>query len=369
VVSIRGEDVKLLKKYAVQLKDAMRGIPGIVDIEVPLELDIPEYKMIVDRERAANAGVTTGDIARTVGVLIGGKAVSTYEDEEGDAVDVRLRMAESQRQDLAQVENIRLAVFQENGRKILVPLSSLVEHKVSTTPSEIDRRDLNRQVVLSANLDRLALGTAVEKIKEAADKIEMLPGYRVIFAGEAEEMRESFGYMAEALLMAIIFVYLVLAALFESFIDPLAIMVSLPLAIFGMAGMLHLTGDTINIMSLIGLIMLMGLVSKNAILLVSFAKDMVRQGMDRREALIAAGRIRLRPIMMTTLAMIFGMLPVALGIGKGAEIRAPMGRAVIGGLLTSTILTLLVIPVVYTLFDDIGNWIKRKWQGKEVTHE
>ena len=369
VVSIRGEDVKLLKKYAVQLKDAMRGIPGIVDIEVPLELDIPEYKMIVDRERAANAGVTTGDIARTVGVLVGGKAVSTYEDEEGDAVDVRLRMAESQRQELSQVENIRLAVFQKDGEKILIPLNSLVEHKVSTTPSEIDRRDLTRQVVLSANLDRLALGTAVEKIKEASAKIEMLPGYRVIFAGEAEEMRESFGYMAEALLMAIIFVYLVLAAQFESFIDPLAIMASLPLAIFGMAGMLHLTGDTINIMSLIGLIMLMGLVSKNAILLVSFAKDMVRQGMDRREALIAAGRIRLRPIMMTTLAMIFGMLPVALAIGKGAEIRAPMGRAVIGGLLTSTILTLLVIPVVYTLFDDVGNWIRRKWQGKEVTHE
>jgi len=171
--------------------------------------------------------------------------------------------------------------------------------------------------------------------------------------------------MAEALLMAIIFVYLILAAQFESFIVPLAIMVSLPLAIFGMAGMLHLTGDTINIMSLIGLIMLMGLVSKNAILLVSFARDMVRQGMDRREALIAAGRIRLRPIMMTTLAMIFGMLPVALGIGNGAEIRAPMGRAVIGGLLTSTILTLLVIPVVYTLFDDLENWIRMKWQGKE----
>lgn len=371
VVSIRGEDVKLLKKYAVQLKDAMRGIPGIVDIEVPLELDIPEYKMFVDRERAVNAGVTTSDIARTVGVLVGGKAVSTYEDEEGDAVDVRLRMAESQRQDLTQVENIRLAVFQKNGEKILVPLNSLVEHKVSTTPSEIDRRDLTRQVVLSANLDRLALGTAVEKIKEAATKIEMLPGYRVIFAGEAEEMQEAFGYMAEALLMAIIFVYLVLAALFESFIDPFAIMVSLPLAIFGMAGMLLLTGDTINIMSLIGLIMLMGLVSKNAILLISFAKDMISQGMDRREALIAAGRIRLRPIMMTTLAMIFGMLPVALGIGKGAEIRAPMGRAVIGGLLTSTILTLLVVPVIYTLFDDLGNWIRKKWQGqgKEVTHE
>jgi HAE1 family hydrophobic/amphiphilic exporter-1 len=172
--------------------------------------------------------------------------------------------------------------------------------------------------------------------------------------------------MAEALLLAVIFVYLILAAQFESFIDPFAIMLSLPLSIVGMAGMLFITGDTINIMSLIGLIMLMGLVTKNAILLVDYAKVLRARGMDRSEAVITAGRTRLRPIMMTTLAMIFGMLPLALALGAGAEMRAPMARAVIGGLITSTFLTLLVVPVVYTLLDDFGDWIRRRWDGNNA---
>ncbi len=187
---------------------------------------------------------------------------------------------------------------------------------------------------------------------KAAARIPMDPGYRIVMSGDTEDMEESFGYMFEALLLAVIFVYLILAAQFESFIDPLAIMLSLPLSIVGMAGMLFLTRDTVNIMSLIGLIMLMGLVTKNAILLVDFAKVLKRGGMDRRTALITAGRTRLRPIMMTTLAMIFGMLPLALALGQGAEMRAPMARAVIGGLITSTVLTLLVVPVVYTILDD-----------------
>ena len=160
-------------------------------------------------------------------------------------------------------------------------------------------------------------------------------------------MAESFGYMAEALMLAIILVYLILAAQFESFVDPLSIMLSLPLSLVGMAAMLALTRDTVNMMSLIGLIMLMGLVTKNAILLVDYAKALRSQGMERREAIITAGRTRLRPIMMTTFAMIFGMLPLALAIGAGAEMRAPMARAVIGGLITSTVLTLLVVPVMY----------------------
>jgi HAE1 family hydrophobic/amphiphilic exporter-1 len=167
--------------------------------------------------------------------------------------------------------------------------------------------------------------------------------------------------MAEALLLAVLLVYLILAAQFESFIDPLAIMISLPLALVGVAGTLLLTRDTISIMSFIGLIMLMGLVTKNAILLVSYAKTLRAGGLDRRDALITAGRTRLRPILMTTLAMIGGMLPMALGLGAGAEMRAPMARAVTGGLVTSTLLTLLVVPVVYSLFDDFEAWVRRRW--------
>ena len=369
MVNVRGEDIALLKKYAAQLKEEIYKIPGIVDLEVTLEQDIPEFRLKVDRERAVDANLMTGDIVRAVGVLVGGQAVSTYEDEDGDAIDVRVRLPEKLRQDPSQVEKLRLARQRSAGAPVLVPLGNVVRYDMTTTPSEIDRQDLTRQVVISANLDGLPLGTAVSKVQKAAEKIQMAPGYRIVFTGESEDMAESFGYMAEALVLAIILVYLILAAQFESFIDPLAIMFSLPLSIVGMAGMLLLTRDTVNMMSLIGLIMLMGLVTKNAILLVDFTKTLRSRGMARREALITAGRTRLRPILMTTFAMMFGMLPLALALGEGAEMRAPMARAVIGGLITSTLLTLLVVPVVYTLLDDFGGWTRRRWQGKKEAEE
>ncbi len=362
MVSIRGEEIPLLKKYAAELKKAVYGIPGVVDVETTLELDLPEYRLVVDRERAADVGLSTPAVARTVGALVGGQVVTTYEDEEGEAVDVRVRLPLEMRRDVGQIGDLRIAVpGGRGGAPALVPLSELVKAERATTPSEISRRDLSREVLLTANLDGLPLGTAAQKIQEAAAKIDMAPGYQVFFPGEAERMEESFGYMAEALLLAIVFVYLILAAQFESFIDPLSIMLSLPLSIVGMAGMLALTRDTLSIMSLIGLILLMGLVTKNAILLVDYTKVLRKQGLERREALITAGRTRLRPILMTTLAMIFGMLPLALGLGQGAEMRAPLGRAVIGGLITSTILTLLVVPVVYALFDDLALFIHRRW--------
>ena len=363
MVSIRGEDLKLLKQYAARLKDEMYRIPGLVDIDMTLEHSIPEYRVIVDRERAVDAGVSTSTIVRTLGALVGGQAVSTYEDEDGDAVDVRVRLPANLRQEVSQIEGLHLAVQRPMAPSSLVPLGNLVHYELSATPSEINRQDLRREVVVSSNLDGLPLGTAAEKVKALIDGIDMMPGYSAIFSGESEDMKETFAYLGEALVLAIIFVYLILAAQFESFIDPLAIMLSLPLSIVGMAGMLLVTGDTLNIMSQIGLIMLMGLVTKNAILLVDFAKTLRRRGLDRREALIRAGRVRLRPILMTTSAMIFGMLPTAFAMGSGGEMRAPMGRAVIGGLITSTLLTLLVVPVVYTLLDDLSLWARARWRG------
>ena len=365
-VAVRGEDIGMLKGYAAALKREIRKIPGIVDLEVTLEHDIPEYRLTVDGERAADLGVTTGAVVRTVGALIGGQVVSTYEDPDGDAVNVRVRLPVAMRRDPSQVERMRLAVNRGPGGVALVPLGEVARYSLSDTPSEINRQALTREVVISANLDGLPLGEAMDKVRAVASGMPMAPGYRVVFTGEGEDMIESFGYMAEALLLAVIFVYLILAAQFESFIEPLAIMLSLPLSIVGMAGMLLLTGDTVNIMSLIGLIMLMGLVTKNAILLVDYAKVLQTRGMGRAEAVITAGRTRLRPILMTTLAMIFGMLPLALGIGAGAEERAPMARAVVGGLITSTFLTLLVVPVVYTLLDDFAAWVRRRWDGKKA---
>jgi HAE1 family hydrophobic/amphiphilic exporter-1 len=362
LINVRGDDIAALKKYAAGLKEKIYRIPGIVDLEVTLEQDIPEFRLKVDRERAVDTGIMTGAIVRTVGALVGGYAVSTYEDEDGDAVNVRIRLPLPLRQDPSQIGKLRLVVRKSGASPTLVPLRELVSYDMRATPSEINRQDLTRQVVISANLDRLPLGTAMKEVGKAATELRMVPGYRVVFSGEGERMVESFGYMAEALILAILFVYLILAAQFESFIDPLSIMLSLPLSLIGMAGMLLLTGDTISIMSLIGLIMLMGLVTKNAILLVDFAKTLRSRGVGRTEAIITAGRTRLRPIMMTTLAMIFGMVPLSLAIGAGAEMRAPMARAVIGGLITSTFLTLLVVPVMYSVLDDAGAWIHKRWK-------
>jgi len=363
-VNIRGEEIPQLKAYAAALKQELYKVKGIEDLEVSLEQDLPEYRLVVNRERAADAGLGTQDIARTVGALVGGQAVTTYEDEAGEAVEVRVRLPKTLRRDIHQVGNLRLAVLRSDGQTALLPIAELVRYARVASPSEINRQDLSRQVVISANLDKLALGTAGLRVQQAAKRIQMAPGYRIVLSGDTEIMEESFAYLAEALVLAVIFVYLILAAQFESFIDPLAIMLSLPLSVVGMAGMLFITGDTANIMSLIGLILLMGLVTKNAILLVDFTRVLRARGMSREKALATAGRTRLRPIMMTTLAMIFGMLPLAFALGAGAEMRAPMARAVVGGLITSTVLTLLVVPVVYALLDDLGAWVRRRWHGK-----
>jgi HAE1 family hydrophobic/amphiphilic exporter-1 len=368
LLSLRGEDLPELKRYATRLKDALYGVPGIVDLEMTLEHEVPEYRLVVDRERAADAGLNTAVVAGTLGVLVGGQVVSTFEDEDGDAYDVRLRLPGDLRRDAAQLEDLRLGARPPGGAPALVALGSIASYRRGASPAEVQRADLSREVVVSANLDGIALGTAVEQAKQAAARLEMPPGCRLVVFGETETMEESFGYMAEALVLAVVFVYLILAAQFESFVDPLAIMLSLPLSIVGMAGLLAATGDTINIMSLIGLIMLMGLVTKNAILLVDFAKVLRGRGKDRRSALIEAGRIRLRPIVMTTAAMIFGMLPLALALGAGAEMRAPMARAIVGGLVTSTLLTLIVVPVVYSLLDDFSTWLRaRRADGRTAT--
>ena len=358
-VLVQGDDIATLKKYAAQLKQEMYKVPGIVDIEATMEQDLPEYRLIVNRERAAASGLGSGAVANTVAMLVGGQAVTTYEDAEGEAVNVRVRLPQALRLDVNQIKDLKVTVPGLQGTS-LVPLADLVTFSRSTSPAEINRRDLTRQVTVDANLDRLPLGTAGDLAMKAGEALNMAPGYKLVQGGSTEMMLESFGYMAEALLLAIIFVYLILAAQFESFVDPLSIMLSLPLSIVGMAGTLLITGDTINIMSLIGLIMLMGLVTKNAILLIDYTKVLRGRGMDRRTALITAGRTRLRPIMMTTSAMVFGMLPLFFALGEGAEMRSPMARAVVGGLITSTLLTLIVVPVVYTILDDITAWVFRK---------
>jgi hydrophobic/amphiphilic exporter-1 (mainly G- bacteria), HAE1 family len=293
---------------------------------------------------------------------VGGSVATTYEDSDGDSYDVRVRLPDDHRQSSEQLGRLTILSVRPDGSRVLVPLADIAQFRQDLSPAKIQRLDLRRQVTLSANNAGIPLGDAINGIREHIAHVQLPTGYVISWSGEAEDMAETFQYIFEALALAVILIYLILAAQFESFVAPFSIMISLPLSLVGVVLMLYMTGDTLNIMSLIGLIMLMGLVTKNAILLVDYSKVLRAEGMDRKSALVEAGKTRLRPIIMTTLAMIFGMLPLALALGPGAEMRAPMARAVIGGLITSTLLTLIVVPVVYTLLDDLVAIILRRKQ-------
>jgi len=245
-------------------------------------------------------------------------------------------------------------------------LGDVATVSMSSAAAQIDRARLERVVTISGNMaPGFSLSEASAAIRQQAATMTMPPGYTVSLAGSTEMLAETFGYALEAIVLAIILIFLILASQFESFTQPVAIMLSLPLSLVGVLLALLLTRSTLNIMSMIGVIMLMGLVTKNAILLVDNANERRRSGTHRFDALVEAGAVRLRPIMMTTLAMIAGMLPIALALGEGGEFRAPMARSVIGGLITSTMLTLIVVPVAYTYFDDLGNWIKRRFVNEQ----
>jgi HAE1 family hydrophobic/amphiphilic exporter-1 len=365
-MNIKGDDLDELKRVSESYKQIMSRIPGVVDVTSSLDQDKTEIRLVVDRARAVDVGLSTSQIVETIGPLIGGRAATTYEDTDGDAYDVRVRLPDIGRQDSFQLGRMMLLAIRSDGTRILVPLSDVVRLDRDISPAKIQRLDLRRRVTLSAKNIDVSLGDAVKTIQEKTGSIRLPPGYVISWSGEAEDMVETFQYIFEALALAVILIYLILAAQFESFIAPFAIMISLPLSLVGVVIMLYFTGDTLNIMSLIGLIMLMGLVTKNAILLVDYARVLQDRGQDRFSALVASGKTRLRPILMTTLAMIFGMLPLALALGPGAEMRAPMARAVIGGLITSTMLTLVMVPVVYTLLEDGLAWIGRRKTVKPV---
>ena len=352
-LSVRGPEVDELDRISRELHAAMKQIPGIADLDTSLEKSKPELRVEIDRDRANDLGLNVAPMAMTLRAALTGEVATTIEDSLGDSHDVRVRLRSDQRrfgEDLMAltVPNDRDDANQD---KILTPLREVARTVATSGPSSIRRKNLQREVRLSANVSGRSLGEVSSDVKAAAAKIKLPPGYDFLTGGDAEELEDMFRNMIQTLILAIVFIYLILASQFGSFTHPLAIMLSLPLSLVGVALALLSTSDTLNIMSMIGLIMLMGLVTKNAILLIDFANQGRREGLDRHTALIRAGSTRLRPIVMTTLAMIFGMLPLAFAIGAGAEMRAPMARAVIGGLITSTLLTLVVVPVVYTFLD------------------
>jgi HAE1 family hydrophobic/amphiphilic exporter-1 len=369
---VRGESVDELDRISRELMQAMSSMTGVADVETSLEKAKPELKVRVDRDRASDLGVPAGVIGTTLRAAVAGEVATVIEDAEGDSHDVRVRLRADQRrfaEDLL-VLTVPTDKDDENQDKLIVPLREMATAEPGTGPSTIRRKDLVREVRISANPDGRSLGEISADIEAAVLGLQIPPGYDILMGGDAEELKDMFANMMQALFLAVVFIYLILASQFGSFTQPFAIMLSLPLSLVGVALALLMTGDNLNIMSMIGLIMLMGLVTKNAILLVDFANHARREdGLDRDAALVKAGSTRLRPIVMTTLAMIFGMLPLAFAIGAGAEMRAPMARAVIGGLITSTLLTLIVVPVVYTYLDGLRPETVKAWFGRGRAQE
>ena len=360
--SIRGNNLEELTTAAEALRAELDSTGKFVDLDITYRGGKPEVAIHVDRNKAADLGVPVVSVARTIRSLMAGDKISDLK-EGSDIYDVIVQMPDDLR---TQVEGLaNLKVRSTTGQ--LVNLASLVRVERTFGPSEIERQNRLRQVVVLANVRGIALGDAQKLVTAAAKKV--VPGHLTTsFMGNAEMMQESFVAMLLALALAIVLVYMILAAQFDSLIQPIVIMISLPLSVIGAFGGIYLAGMTLNIFSFIGLIMLMGLVTKTAILLVDFANTQRAEGSTVIEALAKAGQVRLRPIIMTALATIFGMVPVALALGEGGESRAPMAVIVIGGMITSTILTLVVVPVSYLLFDRLVTgrsmrWISHKFFG------
>jgi HAE1 family hydrophobic/amphiphilic exporter-1 len=350
---IQGTSLDKLAEIADQVEQLVASTPGAVDVSSSYAAGNPDVQIAVDRDRASDLGVSTANIANTLQTMFNGTVVTQFKDEN-DSYDVRLILAPGDRKSLTDVNNIFLASSNrgKDGQSIMVPMTQVTNTIYATSPNLIKRYDRQEQITISANLNGTTLGEFNNTLNAKLQQIKLPDGYKFVKTGQSQQMADAFKGIVLALAMAVLFIFFVLAAQFESYIDPFAIMLALPLAIIGAIVGLLVARSQLSMMSLIGIIMLMGLVTKNAILLVDFAKQRIEQGIERNQALVEAAIVRMRPILMTTSAMIFGMIPLALGIGPGAESRAPMAHAIIGGLITSTILTLIVVPVVYTLLDD-----------------
>jgi HAE1 family hydrophobic/amphiphilic exporter-1 len=363
--SIQGTDLAELESLSKEIMARLRGIRGLVDLDSTLKPNKPTVAVTVRRDVAADLGLNVNALAGTLRTLIAGQTVGNWRASDGENYDVIVRLTPGSRDQIADLQRLPINVGNApDGSARVVRLSQVAEISPSTGPNQINRRDLNREINIDANVLGRSAGDVSAEIRRVLDSTPFPPGYRYAFGGSTKNMTESFNYAIGALGLAVVFIYMILASQFKSFIQPLALMTSLPLTLIGVVLALLAFRSTLNMFSIIGIVMLMGLVTKNAILLIDFAIRS-RQGehggapMERDEALLHAAHVRLRPILMTTLAMIFGMVPLAFALSEGSEQRAPMGQAVIGGVLTSSLLTLVVVPVVYCYLDDLSNWAKR----------
>jgi len=358
-VQVRGPEAAELSRIADQAQAIVRGVPGAVDVGLSTRGQKPELNVKIDRALAGSLGVRVADVAQALRPAFAGVDAGDWVDPTGKTRDVTVRLAPEARSRAADLASLPLVVRDVQGQPRTLPLGQIAEISSGLGPARIDHLDRERVIVVQANVQGRPLSDVVGEITSRLQSLQLPPGYTISQGGQTQEQTEVFTRIGIALGVAILLMYLVLVVQFGSFLDPLAIMLSLPLSLIGVVGALMLTGDTLNIMSMIGVILLMGIVAKNAILLIDFAKWSEEEGMPRRQAIIEAGRARLRPILMTTFALIAGMIPVALGHGEGADFRAPLGRAIIGGVITSTLLTLLVIPTFYDILAGLRDRTRR----------
>src|SRR5882762_9782836 len=352
-ILIQGPDIEALQAYTVQLMEKVRGIRGVVDVDTNFEPTQPELRINVDRARAADLGVNIDTLANNLRTLVGGEEVSEFKDGD-DQFKVLLRLDEPYRRIDIMANLLVAAGPGAAGRTVKV--SDVAQLKSDYGPASIDRYNRQRQISVNANLQGVPLGEVLAAARVKVDELHLKAGYQAVFGGSARTLAEASSNFTIALVLAVIFIYMVLASQFNSFIHPLTIMTSLPLSL--PAGLLALMafGMTINVYSAIGLMMLFGVVKKNSILQVDYTNTLREQGVERHEAMIAANHVRLRPILMTTIAIVAGMIPIAFGKGSGAGSRASMAVTILGGQVLCLLLTLLVTPVVYSYFDDLREW-------------
>jgi hydrophobe/amphiphile efflux-1 (HAE1) family protein len=344
-VAILGNDPDGLARLASDFAAKVKQIPGIADVELSVKPGLPAYAVRLKPGAVRELGLTAPQVAASLRAYVNGEAATNWTTPDGEQVEVMLRLPESQRERVAQMGKLPVA-FAKDGTAI--PLDAVADVVPVRNPEVIRRQDLQRREAIFAGVQGRPAGDVGADVQKLVKETTLPPGFRFDVGGATKEQQEAFGAMLGAMALAVIFIYIVLASQFGSFVQPIAIMASLPLALIGVMLALLAWRSTLNVFSMIGLVMLMGLVTKNAILLVDFANRALREGATVAEALLQAGQIRMRPIIMTTAAMVFGMLPLALAFNDGGELQAPMGRAIIGGVITSTLLTLVVVPVLWS---------------------
>ncbi len=344
-VALLGPDPAILEAEVLKLQERVSKVRGIADLTTSVKPGIPAYAVRLKRDAVRELGLTTMQLASSLRAYVNGDVATYWTSPDGEQVDVELRLPQTSRENIAQLNDLPVA-YAKDGTPIA--LASVADIVAVENPVVIKRQDLQRRQAIYAGTEGRPSGDVGADVQKIVKEWQLPPGYRFDVGGQTRDQQEAFVGVLFALAAAVIFIYIVLASQFSSFLQPLAIMASLPLALIGVMLALLVTRSTLNLFSMIGLVMLMGLVTKNAILLVDFANHGRRAGLSVPEALLQAGLVRMRPIIMTTAAMIFGMLPLALALDEGGEIQAPMGRAIIGGVITSTLLTLVVVPVIYS---------------------